>query len=887
MKNKNKSKGKDDGARIVGESSCIIDDNARITGGDGHVFDKDAHMIDVGAPNANSAEQSSNTTSTDAEPSTYDSAPKSPDGAARDAIALPDRLSGIADKLRGIPIRLASLWKSHRSGAKRHAREGLLGAAFGISAYLFGSCALPFGVYPLGLALLCAAPQKVAWILLGLCASALSLDGSAFIYIFAYATAVTVRLLSKLLSESDRGGDSDPTPLFTESIYLRMATAEVAAFMIGLYTVIINGFQYYHLWGTALSMLVTPAATFIYFGCFVKDNKRFFELGIAALLTTVSYSIRDMYFIGISAGVFFAFFVALFVCRRKGIWQGAVIGLLCGLAYAPAYAPVFVIAPIAAGALWSISSLGATVAAAASGMIWGFYVEGIGAISRLLPAMILASACYLWAQRLSFFPAARDLFLSGRYCADMNRALIDRESRSRTQERLSSLSGAFSSLSDVFYNLSERLGRPGVPELERMCDGVYDRYCPTCPNRELCWGIEYAESRELLSMLGEKLSIGGSAEPCDLPEYMRRRCQALPGIIGEINERSAEIFRLSSSFEMTEIFAMDYAAISEILRDAEEKCREENLPDEALGERIGRLLSEYGFGEGGVSVYGRRRRHIVARGFDVSGVGIGIKDLKRRIEEECGFSVAEPVIEIKEGFLTLRTSSARSIKAIGTTHVENVGREECGDTVATFENCEDRFYALISDGMGKGRTAALTSGVASMFVKRMLSAGNCAPTVIKMLNSFVRAKPEECSATIDLMELDLLSGRVEFYKCGSAATYVKRGDNLFKLSARTVPLGILRATDTAKLSFDAQAGDVIIMMSDGIAQGDDDPAWLIDLLSNDAEDDKKAMAKRIVAAARKQGSDDDASVVVVELRSSDVACGSDIAFGGDILPAAK
>lgn len=795
--------------------------------------------------------------------------PKKSDPSPRGDIALADRTAALADKLKGIPDRLAALWKHHRSGAKKHAKEGLVGAAFGISAYLCGACALPFGIYPLGLALLCSAPSRVAWILAGLCASALTLEGSAFIYIFAYATAVTVRLLSRLLSDSDRENEDTSPPLFTESIYLRMATAEVAAFMIGLYSVIINGFQYYHLWGTALSMLVAPTATFVYSGCFAKDNRRFFEAGIAALLTSISYSIRDMYFIGISAGVFFVFFIALFVCRRRGIWQGAVIGLLCGLAYAPAYAPVFVIAPIAAGALWSISAFGATVAAAASGMIWGFYVEGIGAISRLLPAMILASACYLWAQKLSFFPAARDLLLSGRYCADMNRALIDRESRSRTEQRLLSLGEAFSSLSDVFYNLSERLGRPGVPELERMCDGVYDRYCPTCPNREICWGIEYAESRELLSMLGEKLSLGKSAEPCDLPEYMRRRCQALPGIVGEINERSAELFRLSSSLERTEIFAMDYAAISDILRDAEEECRTENEPDDVLSEKMSALLSDYGFGEGGVSVYGKRLRRIVARGFDISGAGIGMKELKGRIEEECGFKISEPVIEIKEGFLTLRASAARTFRASGYTRVENVGREECGDTAVTFENGEDRFYALISDGMGKGKTAALTSGVSSMFAKKMLSAGNRVPTVIKMLGAFVRAKPEECSATLDLMELDLLSGRAEFYKCGAAATYVKRGDNLFKLSAETVPLGILRATDTAKLSFDAQAGDVVIMMSDGIAQGDEDPIWLIELLSKEWLENADAMTKKIIAAAREHGSNDDASVVIVELRSND------------------
>ena len=774
--------------------------------------------------------------------------------------------AGLRERLKDLPTKLAELWRGYRGGAKHHAREGALGAALGITAYLLGACQLPFGVMPLGLALLCAAPVKLIWIAVGLFASAISNPETAFIYIFAYSTAITVRILSRLLTDAPPSGDDvKEREIFSENVYLRMVTAAVSAFMIGLYSIIIGGFQFYQLWGAVIGIVTAPVATFAYSGCFQKKNKRIFDLAVTMLLASVAYSIREMYIVGISLGVFFSFFVTLFVCRRRGLWQGSVIGLICGLAFSPQYAPVFVVSGIAAGALWNISAIGALVAAGAAGMIWGFYVEGVAALSRLLPAMILAAACYLWAQKLSFFPAARDLLFSGRYCADMNNALIDRESKSATEERLSSLGEALSSLSDLFYNLSERLSRPGVPELERMCDGVYDRYCPSCPNREVCWGIEYSESREILTMLGERLAVGGFAEMSDVPEYMRRRCHALPGIVGEINERSAELFRLASTSEKTEIFAMDYAALSDILKDAEAESKSENQTDPELCERLTELLMEYGFGEGGVSVYGKRRRRIVARGFDISGAGIGMKDLKEKVEGVCGFEVSEPTLEIKEGFLTLRMASARGCSARSASKVSNAGREECGDTVAAFENCEDRYYALISDGMGKGRDAAFTSGVCSVFLKKMLGAGNRVPTVIKMLNSFVRAKPDECSATLDLMELDLLNGRVEFYKCGAAASYVKRGDNLFKLSAQTVPLGILKATDTAKLSFDSQKGDVIIMMSDGVTQGDEDCLWLFELLSGEWEPNLDNMTNKIIAAARAHGSPDDVSVVLTRV----------------------
>ena len=772
-----------------------------------------------------------------------------------------------AERLRRLPDTAATLWRDFRKKTSLHAKESATGAALGLAAYLLGTAALPFGVYPLGVGLLTASVSKVLWIFLGLFASALTLGDRAFIYIFAYTTAITERLLSRLLTEE---GTSELTSApFSESIYLRMTTSAVTAFMVGLYSVIVGELQPYHLWGTLLAVTVAPLSTLLYSGAFETEAKRFRDLGMTAIFVSVTYALRDMYFAGISGGVFFAFFITLFVCRRRGVWQGAVVGLLTGLAFSPVYAPVFVMAGIAAGALWSISAFGALTAAGSAGILWGFYVEGLSSMSKLLPAMMLSSACYLWAQKLSFFPAARDLLFSGRYCRDMNSALIDRESRQRSEDKMEGLAEAFSSLSDIFYNLSDRLSRPGVPELTRMCDSVYDRYCPECSNREVCWGIEYADSRELLAGLSERLATGGMADICDLPEYMRRRCIALPGMIGEINEKTAIMYRTARSVEKTRVFAMDYASVSEILRDAEEESRQENALDEELCQKLAELLGEYGFGEGGVSVYGQRMKRIVARGFDVSGAGIGMKELKRRMEEVCGFPVSDPILEIKEGFLTLRASAARRYRIKSVTATDSTGIEECGDTVASFENGEDRYYALIGDGMGRGREAAFTSGVCSVFIRKMLSAGNRVPTVIKMLNSFVRAKPDECSAAIDLMELDLLSGHVGFYKCGASATYVRRGDNVFKLTAETIPLGILKATDTAKLSFDAQDGDLIIMMSDGVTRGDEDALWLLSILSTHRSDDMEGMKAAIIDEARRQGSGDDISVVMVKVEEGE------------------
>ena len=160
--------------------------------------------------------------------------------------------------------------------------------------------------------------------------------------------------------------------------------------------------------------------------------------------------------------------------------------------------------------------------------------------------------------------------------------------------------------------------------------------------------------------------------------------------------------------------------------------------------------------------------------------------------------------------------------------------EMCGDTTDAFITETSYFYSLISDGMGSGAEAAFTSGVCAMFIEKMLSAGNRPDITLRMLNNVIRSENmgcgSECSATVDLLELDLMSGVASFIKSGAAPTYVARDGTVYKISSRTMPMGIIKNADAKITKFDTQAGDVIVMISDGCSPDSDDCAWLVEYL---------------------------------------------------------
>ena len=197
----------------------------------------------------------------------------------------------------------------------------------------------------------------------------------------------------------------------------------------------------------------------------------------------------------------------------------------------------------------------------------------------------------------------------------------------------------------------------------------------------------------------------------------------------------------------------------------------------------------------------------------------------------------------------------------------------CGDHIAVFRNEQACFYALISDGMGSGEAASAASELCAAFLERMLSAGSHVEISVRMLNSFLCARgngsDDECSVTVDLMELDTACGHAVFAKNGAAPTYVIRDGTVYKLRSRSLPLGILHDSAPQFLRFRMHPGDVVVMVSDGVTGGDGD-AWLRTLLEHWPGGDSQELAQLILADSRRHGGlKDDCAALALRLEKSE------------------
>ncbi len=770
----------------------------------------------------------------------------------------------------------------------------LLCAILGSSGGLFSS-------YPLGIAYLCAADKYVYFGYFGLLVSSLFNKGYALPMAVTYTVILMLRYaVCRLIADKHTGGvifeklrrytesDGAKKVLFGEAPLIRVTVACFAALIFGLYRLIAGGFLYYDLFGLLSGFLVSPLACLALCGLFTKDE-RFLGADVisrGALMFITVFALREYTPLGFSIAFVAAFFVTMWAAASVGGVKSCAMGLLMGLAcggfelpgavggsyfaYSIGASPCIIAAAgLCMGVVWKISRTAAVVSACAVGVSLGLAVDGYGVLPRLLPDIAAASVIFMPLSHFGLLKPMRIFTTTERTVVPEDISLLEKR-QADASTRMMALSDAFSRLSDTVYALSDRMRRPGVADLKQVCDNAFEGFCHKCAMESVCLEKECASTLDAQSKITGELYRKGRVTIESVPEYLRDRCFNILPIIDEINLSTGKLIERLIKTDKTEAFALDYDAMSRLLSEQISRNDAEYKPDAELTKKLRKSLKYMGIPGNGALCCGSRKKLAVIGGIDASHIKMGAHEIRQAVENTLEIPMGMPVFSIEDGNVTMTLEARRIFK---TEVAKAAGMKEKalanGDSTAIFENREDYFYALISDGMGSGREAAITSKICSVFIERMLSAGNGRGITLEMLNGFIKSRENmggECSATVDLAEIDLITGKASFIKSGAAPSFVLRSGNLYKLQSKTLPIGIMGELDAEKIGFDLIAGDIIIMLSDGIAESLEDGVWLANLLTYEWEDDLDKMAEKILENAGKANKrNDDMTVILIRV----------------------
>ncbi len=690
-------------------------------------------------------------------------------------------------------------------------------AAYLIVGAALGRAELPFGTVPLGFSALCASGIHTVSVFVGLC---LSLIGrkNPLAYLAAYAVALLVRAAFSSLTAG--GGDNEGrAAFFRENTALRAVAAAAGAFAVGLYRLLIGGFLYYDLFSAITGIVVSAAAAVFLLP--LEDGKSGTlarSVGLAVLICGMTWGLRGLSFYGISASVFFAMLASLAVTRRQGVLDGAFVALASGLCVSPRLAPLFVFGTVAYGFLSSVTPFFGAFASFAVGIAWGGYIDGISAVSTLLPALLASNFVFLTVDRLYFGAKSRD----------KNAENVAAEP---CKTEIGGNEAALARLDDA----SERI--------KLLCEG-------------------FSALSELLEQTDGDTAGDGLFEIGEIDAELD--CEA--------GFRDVYLSDFGRCFALAECFG----ATAEYLAAVMQRNAHGFLTDSETGRRICRELAD-GFPELNASVCvsadGEKRIVVCSRKIkllEANAEGVGAA-----IERACGFRVKRIGIAELDGCCLMTFSRAAVLLA------QIAGRKRCAADETEF--CGDSFgisegdapcFAFISDGMGSGREAARVSELCSVFLRKLLPindfAGDCVGATLKTLNSFLCGRNgigvRECTATLDLCSLDLVEGKMSFYKCGAAPSYIFRDGSLFKVQSRTAPMGILKEPDIGRINAELLPGDIIIMVSDGVTQGREECPELFEFLrSRIMTHSSDRLADAVMHYADERGCTDDVSAVVIKI----------------------
>lgn len=773
----------------------------------------------------------------------------------------------------------------------RHSIPAIL---YGFCGYFAALCEFPFSAYPFGVALLASANKNVVFILAGsLISTVLKFDGTdAIVRAGIYIALILLRVLIRLTvdkpdecgkEKSLRLGDA-VSSLFEEHIGYRACTAAIAAFSLSLVFLVSGGFLYYDMFGLLISTAIAPLACILLGNYFTSEEKKeksketvvkiMSGAGFILLCSICVYGASGLKIYGVSIPIFVGIISVLLSCRKYGWWYGVLLGLGVGVASSFKLIPMFALCAICYVLFSRFSVALVTTTALLSASAYAFYALGIRALDGTFGGIISSSLLFGIIVKLTALQNREVKEKSRLRCTVLDESELDVVRLRDANRRMSAMSEGFAHLSELFDSVRAKF--PKKAELRSICDRAFEASCVGCAEYMHCKSkLDGGEAERLAELLDRHRKL----EVSDMCDDFVAKCGRLPDIADEINYNYGVRFvRGDRRDECDDEFFDDdygYKALSSLLGKSMEEENEEYISDREASSSLCDEFDRLNVGITGVIVYGKRRKRVYIKGNDRKMLDSAIDLIAATIKDTIGTEFETEGVCARrsgrddEGNLEMSEKKHLDL-SIAARNETAIGSDRCGDNIDGFENRDGRYFCVISDGMGSGRDAALVSELTVGFLRNMLSDGKMNRELLCMLNSFLQMRgggsARECSATLDLLEIDLVSGRTTFFKSGSAPSYVYRNGNLFKVRSRALPLGILHDADTRNVDFDLQHGDVVVMMSDGVTGGREDCPYLFDLLRQNIDSaGVERIADLIMKYAKSNKEPDDISLCVIRI----------------------
>lgn len=401
---------------------------------------------------------------------------------------------------------------------------------------------------------------------------------------------------------------------------------------------------------------------------------------------------------------------------------------------------------------------------------------------------------------------------------------------------------------------------------------VFDRAaeisCRKCKNMHYCWQENYQGTLNVLNNLTEKMVSEGCVNVSDFPLYFTEKCRTPELFVSALNSELRSLiyrrqFKAKYSENITAAYR-NYADMYLILKGASSELDSSRV-DYKAQHKLRKYLRSIGCSVSSCAFRDKfNRLHLEFTGDEVYRFMQDSHWLDS-LSEALSIRLCTTDV-ISGGRLTVLEAEPYCVN-VGLAAAAKNGGERSGDMGKFFKTDGGVMYVILSDGLGTGDEAFRMSRDAVGVLEKFLKAGLPPETALRILSDafLLKNESEIYSAAIDLMCIDLFTGKGKIFKSGSAPSYIKKDGSVTELKSETFSAGLSTGTgfspSVADISF--EDGTCAFIFSDGIVAGKESEVWISDLLTG-IDGSTGEMSRKILAEAeRRYGKSDDLTAICV------------------------
>lgn len=406
-------------------------------------------------------------------------------------------------------------------------------------------------------------------------------------------------------------------------------------------------------------------------------------------------------------------------------------------------------------------------------------------------------------------------------------------------------------VSGTVERVSVRLSQMQTPSSDDIIRRTRYEVCVGCSLSSACWGSGAVETEREINLISKS---GGEAVNNSFAEKCLRSAKLQEAVRKYTAEYTSRVGAQNRLQEVRTIVTDQFDGIANMLGSLSKEFEMTNAFDTEKAAEITASLKRRGIVSSECSVatdkYGRIGIEIKIK--DRGKIGINRRDVLSIAEQICEREFDPPsLIEGNGEYLLSLCEKANFTVDYGVCQYCAEEGRLCGDAFEYWNDGKGRSYMVISDGMGSGGRAALDGAMGVELISALIKAGFGFDSALKTVNSAMLFKStDESFATLDIVCLDLFTGKADIYKAGAAPTLIRRGSKTTRAACTSLPAGILQDVGFEHTSLSISGEDILVMISDGAACDGTD--WICAEIEAWRVGNAEKLAIHLADAARKR-----------------------------------